>query len=109
MLDKSTWGEVSGHRFSLLFLFTILLIVSLPTLNRIIMSTFLSFLLHTALGGIGGAFFGVLFGVCASMFHNGPPIALAIEQSWWWFAIAGFCMGIAWARGKQQDQQNNRR
>jgi hypothetical protein len=67
------------------------------------MNTLSLFLTHTALGGIGGAIFGVIFGVCASIFHNGPATLTAIEQSWWWFATAGLCMGSAWALGKIMD------
>jgi hypothetical protein len=69
------------------------------------MNIFISFIVFACIGGFCGALFGVLFGVCASIFRNGPPVALAIEQSWWWFAIAGLCMGLAWAAGKQTDMK----
>lgn len=40
-----------------------------------------------------GALFGVFFGAVASVFENGPSVVVGIEQSWWWFAIAGFLKG----------------
>ncbi|MBC7467291.1 MAG: hypothetical protein H7256_14975 [Bdellovibrio sp.] len=40
-----------------------------------------------------GAFFGITFGATAAFFENGPSVIVGIEQSWWWFAIAGFLKG----------------
>jgi hypothetical protein len=72
------------------------------------MNTYL-FLLVATLGGFaGGAVFGVVFGMVASIFRNGPPVAVAIEQSWWWFAIGGLCMGLAWAVSRRIDLKNQR-
>jgi len=71
------------------------------------MNTLSLFLSHTALGGVGGAVFGVMFGVCASVFRNGPPTLVAIEQSWWWFAVAGLCMGSTWAFSKIADAKKS--
>jgi len=39
----------------------------------------------TILGGL----FGVGFGALAAFFENGPSVRTGIEQSWWWFALAG--------------------
>ncbi len=40
-----------------------------------------------------GAAFGVGFGTIAAFFENGPTVITGIQQSWWWFAIAGFAKG----------------
>lgn len=37
-----------------------------------------------------GAVFGICFGALAAFFENGPSVMTGIQQSWWWFAIAGF-------------------
>lgn len=39
---------------------------------------------------IGGALFGVAFGAIASIFQGGPDMMRGIQESWWWFAGAGF-------------------
>ena len=41
-----------------------------------------------------GALFGVAFGAVAAFFENGPSVLVGIQQSWWWFAIAGFIIGV---------------
>jgi hypothetical protein len=38
----------------------------------------------------GGAIFGVGFGALASIFQGGPDMIQGIQESWWWFAAAGF-------------------
>ncbi|MBC7458681.1 MAG: hypothetical protein H7235_10405 [Bdellovibrionaceae bacterium] len=40
-----------------------------------------------------GALFGVAFGALSAFFQNGPSVLFGIQQSWWWFAIAGFLKG----------------
>jgi hypothetical protein len=40
-----------------------------------------------------GTIFGVVFGAVAAFFENGPSLLVGIQQSWWWFAIAGFIKG----------------
>jgi hypothetical protein len=40
-----------------------------------------------------GAIFGVFLGAVAAFFENGPSVLLGIQQSWWWFALAGFIKG----------------
>ena len=40
-----------------------------------------------------GCVFGVAFGTVAAFFENGPSVMVGIQQSWWWFAIAGFMIG----------------
>ena len=42
---------------------------------------------------LAGALFGVLFGALAAFFENGPSVMTGIEQSWWWFALAGLLKG----------------
>ena len=42
---------------------------------------------------VTGALFGVAFGTVAAFFENGPSVLVGIQQSWWWFAIAGFIIG----------------
>jgi len=39
---------------------------------------------------LGGAIFGVIFGALASIFRGGPEMIQGIQESWWWFAAAGF-------------------
>ncbi|MBC7371299.1 MAG: hypothetical protein H7326_07035 [Bdellovibrionaceae bacterium] len=41
-----------------------------------------------------GAVFGVAFGAVSAFFVNGPSVTVGIEQSWWWFAIAGLLKGL---------------
>ncbi len=38
----------------------------------------------------GGALFGVAFGAIASIFQGGPDMMRGIQESWWWFGVAGF-------------------
>ncbi|MBC7419880.1 MAG: hypothetical protein H7328_04045 [Bdellovibrio sp.] len=40
-----------------------------------------------------GGLFGVAFGAVAALFQNGPTVWVGIQQSWWWFAFAGFLKG----------------
>ena len=47
-----------------------------------------------------GALFGVGFGATAAIFENGPTVMIGIQQSWWWFAIAGFIKGVSDSRIK---------
>jgi hypothetical protein len=49
---------------------------------------------------IYGALFGVAFGATAAFFENGPSVMTGIQQSWWWFAIAGFMKGVSDSRIK---------
>jgi hypothetical protein len=49
---------------------------------------------------IYGALFGVAFGATAAIFENGPSVMTGIQQSWWWFAIAGFMKGVSDSRIK---------
>ena len=39
---------------------------------------------------LSGAIFGVGFGALASIFQGGPEMMRGIQETWWWFAIAGF-------------------
>jgi hypothetical protein len=39
---------------------------------------------------LGGAAFGVVFGAIASIFQGGPEMIRGIQETWWWFAAAGF-------------------
>lgn len=39
---------------------------------------------------VGGALFGIFFGASAAIFQGGPEISQGIQETWWWFAIAGF-------------------
>lgn len=39
---------------------------------------------------LGGALFGITFGAIASIFQGGPDMMRGIQESWWWFAGAGF-------------------
>jgi hypothetical protein len=41
---------------------------------------------------LGGALFGVAFGAIASIFQGGPDVMRGIQESWWWFGLAGFLM-----------------
>lgn len=41
---------------------------------------------------LGGALFGVAFGAIASIFQGGPDAMRGIQESWWWFGVAGFLM-----------------
>lgn len=69
----------------------------------------IAFFVRSAIvGGFGGALFGVVFGLIASIFRNGPPVSVAIQQSWWWFAIGGVCMGLSWAAGQYADAKPSR-
>ncbi|MCS6807615.1 MAG: hypothetical protein RML40_02885 [Bacteroidota bacterium] len=70
------------------------------------MNTIILFARFAVIGALGGALFGVVFGLIASIFRNGPPPLVAIQQSWWWFAISGMCMGLAWAGGQYADTHN---
>jgi len=54
-------------------------------------------------GGLAGALFGVLFGAMASVFHNGPTLMQGIQESWWWFALAGAFMSVGLHRARKQD------
>jgi hypothetical protein len=55
------------------------------------------------IGIVGGACFGIAFGVIASLFRNGPPVLQAITESWWWFAAVGCCIGFGQARSLWRD------
>lgn len=39
---------------------------------------------------LGGAAFGVFFGAVAAIFQGGPEVSRGIQETWWWFAMAGF-------------------
>jgi branched-subunit amino acid permease len=39
---------------------------------------------------LGGAAFGVFFGAVAAIFQGGPEVSRGIQETWWWFAVAGF-------------------
>jgi hypothetical protein len=54
-------------------------------------------------GALGGACFGVGFGIIASFFRNGPTLQQGITESWWWFAIVGCCMAYGHARAHLRD------
>ena len=43
---------------------------------------------------VAGAAFGAIFGALASIFQGGPAVMQGIQETWWWFAIAGFLTGI---------------
>jgi lipid-A-disaccharide synthase-like uncharacterized protein len=55
------------------------------------------------IGFVGGSLFGVLFGIIASIFRNGPPVMQAIAESWWWFALMGSFIGVGQALAFRQD------
>lgn len=72
----------------------------------VVMNTAILFIRSAIVGGLGGALFGVGFGLVASIFKNGPPVLVAIQQSWWWFAVGGLCMGLAWAGARYADAKS---
>ena len=43
---------------------------------------------------VAGAAFGAIFGALASIFQGGPAVIQGIQETWWWFAIAGFLTGM---------------
>jgi lipid-A-disaccharide synthase-like uncharacterized protein len=55
------------------------------------------------LGFVGGALFGVAFGIIASVFKNGPTPLQGVSESWWWFAIIGSCIGFGHFRSTRRD------
>jgi len=50
---------------------------------------------------LGGALFGVAFGAVASIFQGGPEVMRGIQESWWWFAGAGFLISTIGNRRSQ--------
>jgi hypothetical protein len=44
---------------------------------------------HILFWVLAGAAFGIFFGAVSSIFQDGPSVWVGIQQSWWWFAIAG--------------------
>ncbi len=62
------------------------------------------------LGGglLGGALFGVVFGMLASLFEGGPPLSVAVAESWAWFAGCGGLMGLGVARARRTDVRRTR-
>ena len=48
----------------------------------------------TAKWTVAGAVFGAIFGALASIFQGGPAVIQGVQETWWWFAIAGFLTGM---------------
>lgn len=44
----------------------------------------------TLIWTVGGAVFGMFFGAIAAVFQGGPGVVQGIQETWWWFAVAGF-------------------
>ena len=65
------------------------------------------------IGAIIGGLFGVFFGAFASFFSApfaiGPDMWTGVQQSWWWFAIVGFILGIASPREKSMKKSQSDR
>ena len=54
-------------------------------------------------GVLGGAVFGVAFGILASLFEGGPPLSVAVAESWAWFAGCGGLIGLGVSRARRAD------
>jgi hypothetical protein len=52
----------------------------------------------------GGAIFGVGFGALASIFQGGPDMIKGIQESWWWFAAAGFMVSTIGNRSRRLEK-----
>jgi len=52
---------------------------------------------------VAGAAFGAIFGALASIFQGGPAVIQGVQETWWWFAIAGFLTGITGSKNGDGD------
>jgi len=43
---------------------------------------------------LAGAVFGTAFGALAAVFQGGPGVVQGIQETWWWFAVAGCLTGL---------------
>ncbi|MEY4631395.1 MAG: hypothetical protein RIQ81_1515 [Pseudomonadota bacterium] len=55
----------------------------------------------------GGAAFGVLFGALASIFQGGPEMSRGIQETWWWFAVAGFLAATIGTKSRNGDRSQS--
>lgn len=53
---------------------------------------------------VAGAAFGTIFGALASIFQGGPAVIQGIQETWWWFAIAGFLTGMIGSKNGDVDR-----
>lgn len=64
-------------------------------------------ILHILLFTTVGAIFGAIFGAIASIFQGGPQLIQGIQESWWWFAGAGFLFStIGQGRSRMNGSRN---
>lgn len=61
---------------------------------------------HILIWSLGGALFGAFFGAVSSFFQGGPTPMIGIQQSWWWFAIAGALKAVTDLRLRSWQKTN---